>query len=176
MKRQWMMVSAIVAGLALGAWALMQFAPPPEGVDIGRRAPDFRLLNLATNDSVSLRSEYRGSVTLVNVWATWCAPCRAEMPSMERVYQSLRDRGFRIAAVSVDEGDPERVRAFGRELQLSFDLLHDRSGAIQQVYRMIGVPQSFLLDREGRVAFVALGEEHWDSAENRARIERLLGN
>jgi cytochrome c-type biogenesis protein len=97
------------------------------------------------------------------------------MPSMERLWQEYRHRGFRIAAVSVDAGDAERVLAFAEELGLTFELLHDRSGLIQQEYRMIGVPQSFLLDRNGTIRFVALGEERWDSPEHRERIEALLG-
>ncbi len=175
MMRQWQMVALIIGGIALGAWGLTRYAPPPEGVEVGRRAPEYRLVDLATGDSVSLREHFAGQVTLVNVWATWCAPCRAEMPSMERTWQEFRGRGFRIAAVSVDAGNPDKVRAFADELGLTFDLLHDRSGLIQQEYRMIGVPQSFLLDRDGTIRFVALGEEHWDSAEHRGRIAALLG-
>lgn len=174
MNRQWTMVALILGGIVLGAWALTRYAPPPEGVEVGRRAPEYRLVDLASNDSVPLREHYRGHVTLVNVWATWCAPCRAEMPSMERIWQDYRERGFRIAAVSVDAGNPDQVREFADELDLTFDLLHDRSGLIQQEYRMIGVPQSFLLDRDGTIRFVALGEERWDSPEHRERIESLL--
>ncbi len=176
MKRQWMMIALVVGGIGLGAWGLTRFAPAPEGADLGRRAPDYRVLALATGDSVGIRSAYDGYVTLVNIWATWCAPCRAEMPSMERVYLDYRDRGFRIAAVSVDAGGPAKIHEFAEEFGLSFDLLHDASGGIQQAYRTIGVPQSFLLDRDGTIAWVALGEERWDSAEHRERIERLLGD
>lgn len=174
MKRQWAMVTLILAGIVLGAWALTRYGSPAEGVEVGRRAPEYRLVDLATSDSVNLREHFAGHVTLVNVWATWCAPCRAEMPSMERVWQAYRDRGFRIAAVSVDAGNPGKVHEFAEELGLTFDLLHDRSGLIQQEYRMIGVPQSFLLDRDGTIRFVALGEEPWDSPEHRERIEALL--
>jgi peroxiredoxin len=174
MKRPWLMVGLVVAGLALGAWALVQFAPPPEGTAIGRRAPAYRLVALETGDSVDVRDHFAGHVTLLNVWATWCAPCRAEMPSMERIWNDYRDRGFRIAAVSVDVGDPAKIRAFANELGLTFDMLHDATGEIQQVYRMIGVPQSFLLDRDGTIRYMALGEEQWDTPEHRARIEGLL--
>lgn len=174
MKRQWGMVALILAGIALGAWALTRYAAPPEGAEVGRRAPGYRLVDLATGDSVDVREHFAGHVTLLNVWATWCAPCRAEMPSMERVWQDYRERGFRIAAVSVDAGNPDQVHDFAEELDLTFDLLHDRSGLIQQRYRMIGVPQSFLLDRDGTIRFVALGEEDWSSAEHRRRIEALL--
>ncbi|HET9066413.1 MAG TPA: TlpA disulfide reductase family protein [Gemmatimonadales bacterium] len=176
MKRQGLWIASIVAGFILLGWGLATFAPPPDGVTIGRTAPDYRAVSLATGDTVSLRDAYRGQVTLLNVWATWCAPCRAEMPSMERTYQVFKDRGFRIAAVSVDVGESDKVRAFQQEFGLTFDILHDASGLIQQRYQMIGVPQSFLLDRRGIVRFVSLGEEHWDSDTNRARIEALLAD
>lgn len=172
--RQWILVGAILAGLGLGAWGLTRFAPAPIGATIGERAPDYRVFNIASGDSVSVRSDYDGYVTLVNIWATWCLPCRAEMPSMQEVYSEYKDRGFRIAAVSVDAGSDNKVTAFGRELGLTFDLLHDASGGIQQAYRTIGVPQSFLLDRKGVVRWVELGEEDWRAPEHRERIEALL--
>lgn len=174
MKRQGIWIVAILAGFILLGWGLAKFAPPPDGVTIGRTAPDYRTLDLVTGDTVSLKEVYQGQVTLLNVWATWCAPCRAEMPSMERTYQVFKDRGFRIAAVSVDAGESDKVRAFQAEFGLTFDILHDASGEIQQRYQMIGVPQSFLLDKRGVVRFVSLGEVNWDSEANRARIEALL--
>ena len=172
--RQWVMVGCVVGGLGLGAWGLTKLAPPPEGADLGQRLPAYRTLALASGDSVEIREHYAGQVTLVNVWATWCIPCRAEMPGMQRTYDRLKGRGFRIAAVSVDEGAAERVTAFAEELGLTFDLLHDRSMQIQQVYQMLGVPQSFLIDKRGVIRFVALGEEPWDSPGHVARIEELL--
>ena len=174
--KQWMMVLLVLAGIALGAWGLTRFAPVPEGAAIGRRAPDYRVVNVATGDSLNVRSGYDGYVTLVNIWATWCAPCRAEMPSMQEVFSEYRERGFRIAAVSVDVGSSDKVIAFGRELGLTFDLLQDANGGIQQAYRTIGVPQSFLVDRRGVVQWITLGEEDWRRPEHRERIERLLGN
>ena len=125
-------------------------------------------------DSVSLRERYRGTVTLVNIWATWCVPCRVEMPAMEQVYRSLAPRGFKIAAVSIDEGSPEDVQAFGRELDLSFDLLQDRSNKVQRLYQTTGVPESFLLNRQGIIVKRMIGAVEWNSPVNRALIERLL--
>ena len=176
MTRQWLLVGAIVGGLGLGAWALTRYGAAPEGAQIGQRAPDYKVRNPATQDTIALRSHYAGQVTLINIWATWCGPCRKEMPAMERLYQAYRDRGFRIAAVSVDEGDDAAVTAFGTELGLTFDLLHDQSGLMQQVYQTLGVPQSWLLDRQGRIVYVAIGGEDWDSADHRARVEALLGS
>src|SRR3972149_3381534 len=118
MSKQWMMVGAMVAVLGGGATALAKFGPEVDRVEVGAKAPDFRAINLATGDSVSFREHYEGAVTLVNIWATWCLPCRVEMPGMDSVYQSLAPRGFKIAAVSIDEGSAEDVRAFGLDLGL----------------------------------------------------------
>jgi cytochrome c biogenesis protein CcmG, thiol:disulfide interchange protein DsbE len=174
MSRQWILVGAIVAGLVAGATLLAKFGPDIDRVEVGARAPDFRALDLATGDSVSLRDRYRGSVTLLNIWATWCVPCRVEMPAMEQMYQSLAPRGFKIAAVSIDEGNPEDVRAFGKELGLTFDLLQDRSTMVQQTYQTTGVPESFLLNRDGVIVKRVIGAHDWSSEVNRKLIERLL--
>src|SRR3954468_9610354 len=135
MSKQWILVGVIVGSLVAGAAVLAKYGPEVEPVAVGSLAPEFRAIDLATGDSVSLRQRYRGAVTLVNVWATWCVPCRIEMPAMQKLYQALAPRGFRIAAVSIDEGNPGDVQAFGQELGLDFDLLQDRSTKIQQIYQ-----------------------------------------
>ena len=174
MAKQWLVVGVVVVTLAGGATLLAKLGTEIEGVSVGSRAPEFRAVDLATGDSVSLRERYRGSVTLVNVWATWCEPCKIEMPAMERVYQTLAPHGFRIAAVSIDVGPPETVRAFGQDLGLSFDLLQDRSTKIQEIYQTTGVPESFLLNRDGVIVKRLIGAHDWDSPVNRALIQRLL--
>jgi peroxiredoxin len=174
MSKQWIFVGVIVAGLVSGAAALTKFGPDIDRVEVGARAPDFRAIDLATGDSVSFRERYQGAVTLVNIWATWCIPCRVEMPAMERVYQDLAPRGFKIAAISIDEGSPEEVRAFGQELGLSFDMLQDRSTAVQQTYQTTGVPESFLINSEGIIVKRIIGAHDWSSPVNRALVERLL--
>ena len=174
MSRQWLLVGAIAAGLGLGGWAMVKFKPETDQVVVGSRAPDFKVVDLASGDSVSLRERYKGTVTLVNIWATWCVPCRLEMPSMQRAYARLKPRGFRIAAVSVDEGAPEDVRAFARELGLTFDLMQDRSTLIQQKFQITGVPESFLLDHNGMIMKREIGAREWDSPVNVALINRLL--
>lgn len=165
----------VVAGLLLGAWALVRFGPVPEGAEVGNRAPDFRAVDLATGDTVSFRERYTGHVTLVNIWATWCLPCRAEMPAMEELYQAYREDGFRIAAVSVDEGPPADVRAFADELALTFDILHDRRAEIQRQYLARAVPESFLIDRNGVIVRKQIGEHPWSSPANRRIVAQLLG-
>ncbi|MEO8088685.1 MAG: TlpA disulfide reductase family protein [Gemmatimonadales bacterium] len=174
MSKQWIMVGAVVAGLVAGATALAKFGPDVKLVEVGARAPDFRAVDLATGDSVSFREHYEGAVTLVNIWATWCLPCRVEMPGMDSVYQSLAPRGFKIAAVSIDEGSSEDVRDFGHDLGLSFDLLQDRSGSVQQIYQTTGVPESFLINKKGIIVKRLIGEHAWNSPVNRRLIEALL--
>ena len=175
MSKQWVMVLAIVAGLGLGAAALVRFGPKIEGVEVGKRAPDYRTVRLGTQDSVSLHSEARGQVTLVNIWATWCIPCRAEMPAMEKLYHELGPKGLRILAVSIDDGDPKDVRSFVTELGLTFEILHDKTGDIQRVYQTTGVPESFLLDRNGVIVKKVIGEHPWGSPSNQRIITDLLG-
>lgn len=174
MSRQWTIVFAVVAALVLGAAALTRFAADVARVEVGARAPEFRVSHIGSGDTVSLRERYAGKVTLVNIWATWCVPCRAEMPSMEQLYTALAPRGFEIAAVSIDEGPAEDVRAFAEELGLTFDILHDRSTRIQQAYQTTGVPESFLLNREGVIVKRVIGAHDWNSPANRALVERLL--
>ena len=176
MSRQWLGVGAIVVGLVVGAGALVHFAPDSGRVEVGARAPDFEVYDLGTGDSISLRKQYGGSVTLINIWATWCLPCREEMPAMQRLFDSTTARGFRIAAVSIDEGSPQAVRAFGKELNLTFDLLQDRTTKIQDVYQTTGVPESFLIDKEGVIVKRVIGAHDWSSPVNRSLVERLLAD
>ncbi len=174
-SKQWMWVGVIVAGLALGAGALVAFGPEIEGVEVGRRAPDYTAVRLGTSDSVSLHTAGNGQVTLVNIWATWCIPCRAEMPAIEKLYQTLGPKGLRIIAVSIDEGSVEDVQSFVRELGLTFEILHDKSGDIQRVYQTTGVPESFLLDRKGIIVKKIIGEHPWASPSNQRLVTDLLG-
>ncbi len=173
MNRRSFFVACIAVGIVIGAWGMARYTPT-EGTAIGELLPDVRVQHLATGDSIGLRSGYAGHVTLVNLWATYCIPCRKEMPSMERIYQEYRGRGFRIAAVSLDDGDAEPVLEFARELNLSFEILQDRSNLSLQTLQGMGLPFSILIDTRGRVQYVALGAEEWDAPEHRARIEALL--
>jgi peroxiredoxin len=167
-------VVMIAAVLGIGTWALVHYVPNREVPQVGHRTPEYRVARLAGGDMIGVRAAYAGHVTLINIWATWCGPCVKEMPSMERAFAMYRDRGFRVAAVSIDTDMPAPVLAFAQRLGLSFDLLHDRSGEIQTAYMTVGVPESFLIDKHGMITYIALGAETWDSAENRQRIEQLL--
>jgi len=173
MRKQWTIVGVIVALLGIGAFFGVRLAPDIFPVEVGSRAPEFHAVNLATGDSVKL-SDYRGEVVLINIWATWCAPCRDEMPSIQRLYEEYRGQGLRVLAVSIDEAGPDVVRAFQREFGLTFDILHDRSRAIERIYQTTGVPESFVLNHDGRIVKKLIGEHDWASPTNRDLIQRLL--
>ncbi len=174
MSKQWMIVGGIVLAMVAGAVALVKNSPDTYGVAVGKEAPDFRVMDLATGDSLWLHEHYKGQVTLVNIWATWCGPCKEEMPAMQQAYAELAPRGFKVAAVSIDEADPADVKAFAAELGITFDILQDRSGRIQQVYQTTGVPESFLLDKDGVIVKRIIGAHDWSSQVNRDLVARLL--
>ena len=119
--------------------------------------------------------DYTGEVVLLNIWATWCGPCRIEMPSMQRLQERLGPKGLKIVAVSVDDpGQAGAIRRFAQELGLTFELLHDPTKAIERTYQTTGVPETFLIGRDGTIRRRSIGAEAWDSEANVAQLERLL--
>ncbi len=135
-------------------------------------APDFAVPDLS-GQAVRL-SAHRGQVVLVNLWATWCPPCREEMPSMERLYRELKDRGFVLLAVSQDEDGAAAVKPFVEQMNVTFPVLVDPQGEVGRKYGVWGYPESFLLDREGRVVERVIGPRDWASENQIAQIEALL--
>jgi peroxiredoxin len=122
--------------------------------EIGAQAPDFALRDLEGNE-VRL-SDYRGRTVLLTFWATWCGPCRLEMPTFEGRYQELKDDGFTVLGLNYDE-PVEDVSAFRDELGLSFPLLLDPGGSVQRLYRIRGYPTSIFVDAQGVVRVVHIG-------------------
>lgn len=153
------------------------FAP----VGPGSVAPEFMAVDLEGRE-VSL-SDLRGEVVLLNVWATWCPPCRDEMPSMQRLYEQLGPEGLRIVAVSIDaaSGLLDRggrrggnVRTFVREYGLTFDIWLDPKGEIQRTFQTTGVPESFVIDRRGLIVRKVAGASEWDAEAYVELFRRLL--
>jgi peroxiredoxin len=122
--------------------------------EIGAQAPDFALRDLQGNE-VRL-SDYRGRTVLLTFWATWCGPCRLEMPTFEGRYQEFKDDGFTVLGLNYDE-PIEDVSVFRDELGLSFPLLLDPGGNVQQLYRIRGYPSSIFVDPQGVVRIVHIG-------------------
>lgn len=175
------------AWAALGAGAVVVLAWAGQGrmdaVLPGSPAPSFAATTL--DGERATLEDYRGHVVLLNIWATWCPPCREEMPSMERLYRTFKDRGasFEIVAVSIDAAPGAKdtagnvggdLRAFVEEFGLTFTILHDPSGRIQRTYRTTGVPESFIITADGTIFRRLVGAVEWDAPEWEATIQRLL--
>ena len=175
-RGQWMVVGVVVLLLGAGAFAATRFLGDELfPVTVGARAPVFVANTLdRPPDRRSLR-DYRGQVVLLNIWATWCGPCRVEMPSIERLYREFAPRGLKVVAVSVDEpGTEDQIRGFIREYGLTFDVLHDPSEEIGKRYQVNGYPQTYVIGKDGVIRKMELGAKQWDSGPNRALIAHLL--
>lgn len=175
-KQQWLVVLAIVATLGGGAFAATHFLKDElTAITVGSDAPDFKAVTLDGAAKVKSLDDYRGDVMLLNIWATWCLPCRAEMPSIEKLHQALGPKGLKIVAVSIDQaGKEQAILDFAKEFNLSFEILHDSTGVIQQIYRTTGVPETFVVARDGVIRKKWIGGEDWNSPQNRRLLEQLL--
>ena len=129
----------------------------------GMPAPNFTLPDFDGN-MVSL-TDYRGQVVFLNIWATWCPPCVEEMPSMEKLYQELKDEGFEIIAVSIDVSGAKAVLPFMKKHKLSFPALADTGGSLQGLYQTTGVPESFIIGKNGILVEKAIGPRDWATPE-----------
>lgn len=135
-------------------------------------APAFKLQSLDGRE-ISLAS-LSGKVVLLNFWATWCPPCLKEMPSIDALYRKFRDRGFEVLAVASDEQGSKIVKPFVSKLGLSFSVGLDPTGTVAKSYGAKNLPQSFLLNRDGKVVAAAIGERDWFSKGAISYIDELL--
>ena len=161
-------LAALVAG---GIVALR--GPTPLPLRVGSPAPELRLVDLAGKE-ISL-ADLRGQVVFVNFWGTWCAPCRTEAPSLERLYQKLRGEGFEILAVSIDApGASKEIEAFRDEFGLSFPILLDPHKRIYEAYSATGVPETFMIGSDGRLVERLVGPRDWDHPRYESAARRLM--
>lgn len=135
-------------------------------------APEF-ILPAMDGPPVRL-SDQRGKVVLLNFWATWCPPCRAEMSSIEKLYQAYRERGLVILAISNDVSGRTVVEPFVRERGLTFPILLNPDGDVFIQYGVRGLPTSYVLDRSGRIVSGEIGARDWSGDAAREAVERLL--
>ena len=139
---------------------------------VGYLAPDFSLRNLKGNYE-SLDS-FRGQVVVLNFWATWCAPCRVEMPSFEKLYRRYRSEGVAVLAVTLDKNAGPKIKSFVDEYELSFPILLDEKGEVERLYPSMTIPFTYVIDREGRVVARVDGAKNWESNKTFEAIEYLL--
>ena len=129
----------------------------------GSPAPDFTFPDL-TGKKVSL-SDYRGKVVFLNIWATWCPPCVDEMPSMEKLYKQFKGDQFEILAVSIDAEGRKAVAPFMERLNLTFPALLGRKGKIKNIYGVTGIPESFIIDKNGMILKKVIGPLDWSTPD-----------
>lgn len=161
-RRSWNIFSVVLVIIG-AAWTLASAAPPGTTTSgkipapqTGFLAPDFTL-QTAEGEEYTL-SELRGKGVLLNLWASWCGPCRQEMPAMQAIYDRYRDDGFIVLAVNVTSQDSESAAlAFAREYELNFPILMDRDGAVARLYNQRAFPTSFFIGPDGIIQEVIIG-------------------
>jgi len=160
----WILLSADKSGASTSG----RIPAPQQGF----LAPDFEL-NTPTGQTIKL-SELRGQAVLVNLWATWCPPCRAEMQSVEKVYSEYKDQGFTVLAVNMTyQDDPLVVMPFVNERGLTFPILLDETGAMAKAYQLRSLPSSYFIGRDGIIHEVVIGGP-MSEALLHTRVEDIL--
>ncbi len=160
----------LIAALSSAAAAEPTFVmlDPPKAL------PDVRFVDGDGRDR-SL-ADFRGKVVLLNIWATWCVPCRKEMPTLDRLQDTLGSNDFEVVALSIDRGGPDVVRKFYGEIGVAHLAIHvDASGKAFRDLAVVGLPTTILIDRAGREIGRLVGPAEWDSPETIGTLRRLIG-
>jgi len=144
-----------------------------EPLTVGKEGPDFSLPNL---DETTVRlSDYRGKVVFLNFWATWCKPCREEMPSMEVLYRNFERDGLVVLAISIDRVTTKKdIPPFIKSLNLTFPVLVDSWGQTDKRYKLMGVPETYIIDQQGILREKIIGPRDWTVLDNLQTITGLL--
>ena len=172
-------VVPIVFLLGLGGYALLirtstPSTPKPPPLRAGMEAPAFTYSDLE-GKAVSLK-DFRGKVVFLNVWATWCPTCTWEMPSMEAIYRKYRDQGLVMLGVSIDVLGKDIVAPYMKKYRLTFPALLDPKGTIKRMYQTTGVPETFIVDRDGRIFRKIIGPREWTEPQMVRMIEAALSS
>ena len=175
-RQQWSIVAAIVVVLGGALFAASRLLGDQlYPVSVGSKAPPFRAATVDAAPRTQTLADYKGQVVLLNIWGTFCLPCREEMPAIEKLHQAMAAQGLKVVAISMDDpGFEEKIRAFVKEFGLSFQILYDPSGRIVNDYQTTGVPETFVIARDGIIRKKVIGASDWNSPSNRALIAQLL--
>ena len=164
---------ASVAILALAFGLVWMQSSKYEPLTVGKIAPDFELPDLVEKD-IRL-SDFRGKVVFLNFWATWCKPCREEMPSMEVLYKNFEQDGLVVLAISIDRVTTKKdIPPFVKSLNLTFPILIDSWGQTDKRYKLMGVPETYIIDQQGVLREKVIGPKDWTILDNLHTITGLL--
>ena len=169
-------LAMVGSGLAIAATLAIVMAKPDITAPVGEStdtAPMFEVLDVSTGAMRSF-GEFEGKVVLLNFWATWCLPCESELASMERLYRQYRNAGLVVVAVSVDRENRHKVWQWAERHGMTFPVFQDASGEVAQLFRTVGVPESFVIDRTGTIVMRAPGPREWDDSLHSALVRDLL--
>ena len=177
-RRQWAIVGGIVLLLALTLATATHFLSDELfPVAVGTKAPVFAGTTVDGTHRQKSLTDYKGKVVLLNIWATWCEPCLAEMPSLERLHKEFGPKGLAIVAVSVDDpGTEKKIAQFAQQLGVTFEVLHDPAKNVARQYQATGYPESFIIGPEGIIRRKVFAATDWSSDANRALVRELLGS
>lgn len=165
-------VIVVVLILTYGALTRMSDEKAGNLPQVGQPLADFALTDLQ-GKTVQL-SALRGNVVFINVWATWCQPCIDEMPTIERLYNQMQARGLEVVTVSLDPLGAQVIEPFMRRYRLTFPVLLDVKSEVERLYGTTGVPESFIVDKQGRLVEKVVGPRDWSSPQMLALFERLM--
>ncbi|MEM9403463.1 MAG: TlpA disulfide reductase family protein [Pseudomonadota bacterium] len=164
-----MKMKKILVGALLSMLAAVSLAS--SGTLAGKTAPDFAL---KSNSGANIRlSEHRGEVVMINFWATWCAPCRQEMPLLEALFSRYERVGFTLLGVNIDD-DPRRAMSMAQELGVTFPVLFDSTKDVSKLYEVNAMPVTVILDREGNVRHVHHGYKPGYEEKYLSEVRALL--
>lgn len=165
------LASLVIVGLAFGVVWMQSSKYEP--LTVGKMAPDFKLPDL--EDKPVRLSDFRGKVVFLNFWATWCKPCKEEMPSMEVLYKNFERDGLVVLAVSIDRVTTKKdIPPFVKSLNLTFPILVDSWGQTDKRYKLMGVPETYIIDQQGILREKIIGPRDWTLLDNLQTITALL--
>lgn len=163
---------SIAAFLLIGFVSISNAKPNIKLINLAEKppAPNFKLADI--NGEFKTLDDYLGNPVVINFWATWCPPCIAELPSLNRAQERLKEDGVKFIAININE-DLVTIQSFLRDHPIEFDVLRDESSAQLANWNMTGLPTTFILDSKGRVAYQALGDREWDNDSIIEKIKKL---
>jgi peroxiredoxin len=176
MKKNYIfLVVIIIVIVAVGGWYLSGSKQPSSALrlpTVGSQAPDFQLVD--TRGEIHTLKDLRGKVVLVNFWATWCPPCRAEMPSMEDLYRTYGQDDFEILAINVDDNGPEVMPGFLKKTPHTFPILFDTEFQAQNLYGVSMFPETFIVDKNGVIVKKVIGAIDWTAPKILNELKFLI--